>query len=60
MVLHLRVTCDDLKIYIINDSEHGSSGFRFHLYDHLSVSPDIAVGMDAPWKDRVQGSLSIL
>jgi len=42
MVLHLRVTCADLKIYIINDSEHGSSGSRFHLYDHLSVSPDIA------------------
>jgi len=59
MVLHVRVTCADLKIYVINDSEHGISGFKFHLYDHLSVSPDMAVVIDASWKDGVQGSLSI-
>jgi hypothetical protein len=39
----VRVTCADLTIDIINDSEHGGSGFRIHLYDHLSVVPAMAV-----------------
>jgi hypothetical protein len=34
MVLHLPVANVDLKIYLANDLESGSSGFEIHLYDH--------------------------
>ena len=44
------VTCADLRIYIMNDIEHRGPGCKIHLYDHLRMSPDVAVGMDAPWK----------
>jgi len=60
MGFHLRVTCADPKFlfFTINVIEHGNSGVKICLYDHLSVSPAMAVGMDAPWKGRVQGPLS--
>jgi hypothetical protein len=45
MVLHVPVNCVDLKIYIINHDENGSSVIKTHLYDHLSVSPAMAVGV---------------
>ena len=59
MGLHLRVICADPIFFTRNVIEHGSSGVKICLYDHLSVSPAVAVGMDAPWKGRVQGPLSI-
>jgi len=56
MVLHLPVTCADLKICTINVSENGSSGVKIRLYDYLSVSLVMIVGIGA--EGRVQSSLS--
>jgi hypothetical protein len=55
-----RVRWTDLTIYIINDSEHGGSGFKIHLYDYLRVVPVMAVAWmrRGTWKGRVQGSLA--
>ena len=46
MILYLPVTYADLKIYLVNDLEDGRLGFKIHLYDHLSVSPAMAVDME--------------
>jgi len=53
------LTCADPNFfYTISVIKHGSSGVEICLYDHLSVSPAMAVGMDAPWNGRVQSPLS--
>ena len=43
MILYLPITNTDLKLFLVNDLRDGRSGFRIHLYDHLSVSPAMAV-----------------
>ena len=46
MILYLPVTYATLKPYLVDDLEDGRTGFEFHLYDHLGVSPAMAMNME--------------